>query len=513
MNNRSRIFNSIRNIAVSTLIQVLTLILSFISRTLFIKYLGSEYLGINGLYTNILSVLSLAELGMGTSIIYALYKPLAENNTEKLAELMNFYKTAYRVIALIVATVGSALIPFLSFFIKTDSVIPHFRLYYILFLANSVCSYLFIYKSSIINADQRYYITKTNTFIFDLLRNVLQIVLLILTHNYILYLVIQIICTLGGNISIAIKANKRYPFLKNKKAKLPSDEKHKIFDNIKSVFVYKLGGVILNNTDNILISKIIGTICVGLYSNYILVVNAIETFTTLLFSSMTGSIGNLNATSSRKESLDVFESLNFMRFWIFGFCSIAFLSLLDSFVVLWLSTDYRLEHIVIVAIAFNVYVKGMSFSTSDFRDTTGMFRQTKYIFLFTAALNLILSIILGLKIGLSGILFATGISRILTNVWYEPVVMYKQYFKQSSVKYFMRQILYFILTFVAYIPVYFFNKLIPEVTFVHFIYRVIFTAIVPNVIFLLATFKLKEFQYLKDKIKLIFSKKLRNYHE
>lgn len=503
MNNKSRLFNSARNVSVTLFIQLLSLIFSFASRTLFIKYLGSEFLGINGLYSNLLTMLSLAEMGVGTSIIYTLYKPLAEKNTEKLAALMNFYKTAYRVIALIVAVIGLAFVPFLDFFIKTDTEIPHLTLYYLLFLGDSVCSYFFIFKASIISADQRYYIRKTNNFIFDVITNILQIVVLVLTHNYTFYLVVKILCTLGCNISIAIQANKLYPFLKNNKARIGKEERNAIFKNVKSVFVYKFCGFFINNTDNILISKIVSTATVGLYSNYLILVNAVNTFVTVVFTSLTGSIGNLNATSTREESRKVFEGLNYFRFLIYGFCSVAFMSLLDSFIVLWIGTDYRLNSMTVIAIALNVYISGMALSTSDFRDTTGLFHQTKYILFFTAAINLGLSIFLGIKIGIAGILISTGISRILTNVWYEPYVLYRDYFKSSPVKYYLKQLYYLAITFIAYLPSHYFTKLIPEVTIEHFILKIIFTAIVPTLIIFAATFWMRDFKFLLSKVQFI----------
>lgn len=500
MNEKSRTENTKINIGVNTGIQIMTLIVSFISRTVFIKILGEEYLGISGLFSNILNILSLAELGIGTSVVYALYKPIAENDREKISQLMKFYKTTYRIIALVVLAFGLLFIPFLDFFVKTDEEIPHLTLYYLLYLANSAASYLLIYKSSILNADQRYYVLKINRFVFEMLKHVLQISVMVLTHNFLFYLVVQIICTIGSNLSISRRVDKLYPFLKEHSGKLPGEEKRAILANVKNIFIYKIGGVILNNTDNILISKILGTVIVGYYSNYLLIVNAVTTFTTLIFSSITGSVGNLNASASPKESLRIYNLLHYISFWIHGFCAVAVMSLISDFVALWVGLEFRVDSFAVFAISVNLFLSGTVSINAVYRNTTGLFKDIKYIFVFTSVLNIVLSIVLGMKIGLGGILIATAISRILTTVWFEPYTILKKYFNTGYLSYFLRQIEYTAITVLAYVPIYFLNKMLPQITMVNFMVKVVFTAVIPNLVFLLCTFKTEEFSLLKHRI-------------
>ena len=268
MIEKSRTSNSIRNIVVSVGCQLATLVLSFITRTLFIHILGTDYLGINGLFSNILSVMSLADLGFGTAIVYTLYRPLMENDQKQISAVINFYGKVYTIVAAIMLIVGVGIVPFLKYLVNLENELPFLHLYYILFLLDSVCSYLYVYKSAVLEADQKNYIVKTNRTVFLLITNVVKLIVLYCTRNYFSYLIVQIIGTLLSNISIYRIAEKKYPYLRNSNEQLGKTEKKSIIDNVKSLFLYKIGGVILNSTDNILISAIVSTTVVGLYSNY-----------------------------------------------------------------------------------------------------------------------------------------------------------------------------------------------------------------------------------------------------
>lgn len=502
MNQNSRTKNSIRNLVVTLGCQVVTLALSFIVRTYFINILGTDYLGINGLYTNILTVLSLAELGIGSAIGFSLYKPVAYNDKDKISALMSFYKKAYLVIAGIVAVVGLALVPFLSFLVKTEREIDHLVLYYLLFLANSVVSYLFAYKSTLLYVDQRNYVVKITHTVFSLFSNAGQLIILFLTRDYIFYLVVQVLCTFLNNVVVSIVVDKNYKFIKHNKSQLSKEERKDIFTNIRAMFVYKIGGVLVNNTDNILISKIISTTAVGLYSNYTLVVNAVVNYLDMIIGSATGSIGNYNAQSEGKDSQKLFEAVSLFNYWIYGFSAVALYSLLDDFITIWLSTtNYLLDEKTLIAIVLNTFVMGISTSTATFRSTTGLFRDTKYIFAFTAVLNIIFSIILGIKIGLCGILFATSISKLLTNFWFEPYKLYNKYFGMSCKTHFLRKGLITILTIISCIIIRFIFSFLPPVDKFVFALEMVIVAIVPNVIFFLIYHKTEEFKYIVSKLK------------
>ena len=278
----SRIYNSTKNIILGIVSQILTLILNFGTKIVFVRILGAEYTGINGLFSNVITILSVAELGMGSAIIYSMYKPLAENDQKRISELMNFYKKIYNIVAITIFIIGIGLVPFIKYLVNTSVEIEHINVYYLLFLINTVASYIFASRTVILNANQKLYIIKIYNFIIYFIQCILQIVILLLTRNFIFYLIVQILSTLITNIVGAIITEKMYPYIKQK-SELPKDERKKIFENMKSMLYYKIGGVILNNTDNILISILVGTVWVGYYSNYLIVISAIEAFTTIVF--------------------------------------------------------------------------------------------------------------------------------------------------------------------------------------------------------------------------------------
>lgn len=501
MQNKSRTYNSIKNILFGLGSQVIILIFNFVSRTIFIKVLGTEYLGVNGLFSNILTVLSLAELGIGNAIIYSIYKPLANNDKEKINAIMNLYKKLYNIIAIVILVIGLALVPVLQYLVKTEIEMDKVILYYILYLINSVVSYLFASRTAILNADQKMYIIRTYTMIFTVIQQIIQIILLYATHNFIVYLLVQIFFTFITNLYGAMKAHRMYPYIRGK-ISLCKDETKIIFTNIKSVFLYRFGGVILNNTDNILISIIVGTVYVGYYSNYYMVINAITTFTTIMFSALTASIGNLNTEEGSKRKYEVFKIIDFCSAIIFGFISVCLLILFNDFITIWIGEQFIIDKLTVFAIILNFYLVGRLNPVSTYRDTIGMFCKTRYIFMITAIINIILSIILGKIFGMFGIVIATAIARLITNIWYEPLILYKDYFKISISEYWKNNMYYIICTMLNYIITYFICNNIQVENIIEFIYKTIICCIINIILYVVEYCKKREFIEMMKMVKI-----------
>ena len=499
MDSTSRVKNSMRNMIFGIGSQAIVLLINFISRSIFIYILGVKYLGINGLFSNILNLLSLADLGMGTAMMYSMYKPLAEKDERKLAALTQYFKKIYYLIATAITLIGISLVPFLNNLVNLDNPIRHLEIYYLLFLADSVASYLFSYKTLIIYSDQKLYLLKMYSFSFVIIKFLVQTGIIFITHNYILYLVVQVVCTFLCNMLSARAADKIYPYI-HEKRELQKDEKKKIFSDVKAIFLYKIGGVILNSTDNIIISIIIGTIFVGYYSNYTMIVNSILIFTTTIFNSIHSSVGNLNTSNDREYQYKVFNTLNFSAFWIFGFCSICLYVLFNDFISLWVGEKYILETTVVQMIVFNFYLAGILNPISVFRDTTGLFKSTKYIPIVSALINIAFSIILGKTMGMFGIFAATAIARLSTNFIVEPRVLMKKYFDKKSIGYYVKSILYFIVLIISLIVTYMTCSLINGRDILGFIMEMIVCAILPNTIFLLVFFKTDEFKFIYNKV-------------
>ena len=506
--NKCRIYNSRKNIAFGFGNHILVTLLNFASRFIFIKILGEEYLGINGLFSNILTVLSLADLGIGNAITYSMYKPLAEGNKEKISALMNFYRKMYNIIAVAVTVIGLCMLPFLELLVNTEQPVPHLHIYFILFLADSVVSYLLANRSAILTADQKLYITKAYQLVFQILKSIFQIIVLLITHNFIFYLIVQVLSTFASNVCGAIITKKIYPFL-NKKAELKKSEKKKIFGNIKSVFIYKISGVILNNTDNILISVIVGTVSVGYYSNYTMIVNAITTFTNIVFSAINSSVGNLNAEKNKEKQLKIFYVINMLCNWLFGFCTICLLVLVNDFITLMFGEKYVLDIFTTFIIGINFYMAGSLNPIWIYRDTTGLFKETKYVATITAILNIILSILLGNIWGIFGILVATAISRLLTNIWYEPHVLFKSFFKTSAKPYIKKQLKNVICLLTSYALISLIFSGLGNPTIISFVVKIFVSVVLSNLFYWLMNRKTEEYQYIKENVLLKYIQKIK----
>lgn len=498
--NQSRVVKSKKNILFGITYQIITVVANFIVRTVFIKTLSSEYLGINGLYSNILSVLSLAELGVGSAILYSMYKPLKENNIDKLIKINYFYRKIYSFIGICVFILGILIIPFLNIIVNVQEDMYNIVLYYVLFLLNTVSSYFLIYKTSIVTADQNEYILKIVNSISTIIRASLQILSLIFLKNYLIYLVIQLLISILTNYINSKIAEHKYPYIKEKR-ELDKEEKKSIFENVKSMFLYQVGGVILNNTDNIIISIICGTSLVGLYSNYYMIISAIETTLAILFTSINSSIGNYNTERDSDSQYKLFKILNLISVWIYGFSSICFGILFQDFIQLWAGKDYLLDYSVVLISTVNFYIRGMLYPIWCFRNTTDLFKRTKNIMIVAAVLNIVLSIVLGKLWGIFGILLATALSRICSNVWYEPKILFKEIFKKDVKKYFLNNIKEFIILLIIFTLVYaisFTVRLNNE--FLQLFIKLIICIIIPNVIMFIRFYRTKEFKYLSSKL-------------
>lgn len=503
----SRIKNSIRNIKYAVVGQFSALLISLASRMVFVHILNAEYLGINGLFTNILSILSLAELGIGSAIIYSMYKPLSEKDEIKLTALMGLYRKAYITIGVAVAAAGAALTPSLEYFVKEMPDVPYLQLIYLMFVANSSISYFFSYKRSLIIADQKRYIATLYRYSFYFLLNAAQIVILLLTKNYILYLGLQIICTFAENICVSIKADRLYPFLKGKNnACLNENDKKAIIRNVKAMLFHRIGSIIVMGTDNLLISKYVGVVAVGLYSNYLLIINALNSVFGLGFESITASIGNLGVTETNDKKIFIFKCMDLAVFWAFGFASICLINLFNPFIKLWLG-DYIFPAPVVLLIVLNFYLTGRRKSVLTFRDAFGLFWYDRYKPLFEAGINLIASVIMAKKIGIAGVFIGTTISTLTTCFWVEPFVLYKYGFKSPVRTYFIKYVIWTVFAFAAGIITSLICSVFANNTLVDFLAKMTVCIIVPNILFAAAFWKTEEFQYLSAVFKNILNRR------
>lgn len=505
MKQRSRTENSIINSAMSIVTQVLTVVLNFAVKTVFIKMLNDEYLGVNGLFTNIITMLSLADLGIGIAIPYSLYKPLANKDEHKINVLMNFYKKVYTIIGIAVLLIGLSLTPFLGLIIKDiPKNVPHLSLIYILFVIHSASSYFFVYKKFLIDSDQKGYITSRIIFTFSTLLSIIQIILLVTTKNYILFLLSSIILVIIQNIYISSKANKLYPFIRNKTdEKLEKEDMEGIKKNVSSLFIYKVGTVIMNGTDNIIISKFIGLIIVGFYSNYVLIINSITTVLNQIFNAITSSIGNLVVTTNKKRSKEVYDNLNFANFWLYALFGVCIIVLINPFINIWIGKKYVMGFSIVFLLVLNFYVLGMQSVTNSFRNAYGLFWIAKYRPIIMVIINIVISVVLVQFIGIEGVLIGTLISRLVTTAWLDPYIVHKYGFEISPKSYYIDYLKYLVIFIAISIILNYFVSMIAINNIFILILIAILVVISVNVILVLLFFKTSEFNYFYDKIKKI----------
>ncbi|HAT4150005.1 TPA: sugar translocase, partial [Clostridium perfringens] len=485
MNKNGRIKNSIRNALVGVVGQIIIVFINFISRSIFIKFLSTEYLGINGLFSNILTILSLAELGVGTAIVSSMYRPIANSDYKKISALMNLYSNVYKIIGLIIAFTGILLTPFIHIIIKDVGNISNIKIIYLIFLANTVISYFYAYKRSIISADQREYINSICRYICTIIRTTLQIIILYTTKNFILYLIVQVMCTVLENLFISIKADKMYPFLKEyKKEILDKNEKNKIIKNIKALMIYKVSSVMLDGTDNIIISAFVGVKSVGLLSNYNLIMSSLNMMVSQVTIAFTASIGNVTSKENNDKQIEVFNILMFITFVLYGISSIFLLLFLNQFISIWIGEQYVLDKSTIIVLVLNYFIYGMQNIIWTYRSAMGLFVYGRFRPIISAIVNVVVSTILAKYIGMIGVLLGTTITRVTTNIWYDPIIIFKYGFKRTVKQYYKEYIKYFVSLIIMIITSsYFLSFISIESTFISLIKRIIICLIITFITF------------------------------
>lgn len=501
--------SSLKNLIIAFIGQGFGLIISFVSRIIFIKVLSTEYLGINGLFTNILTMLSLVELGVGQAMTFSLYKPLSKDNTEKVKSLMYLYKKAYTVIGIVVSILGILFLPFYKYLINDIPNINNLNIIYLLFVMNTAVSYFYSYKRSLIICDQKRYIATIYRYGFYFILNVVQIIILIITKNYILYLILQVIFTWLENFFVSKKANKMYPYLLDKEInKLDRKETIEIKKNVKAMLYHKIGGVVVNSTDNILISKFVGLIAVGIYSNYYLIIIAIETITSQFFNAIIASVGNLGAVETKAKVKKTFETTFFLNFIVYGIISINLLILFNPIISVWLGRKYIFNYSIVIIITICFYLKGIRKTCLTYRDALGLFWYDRYKPIIESIINLIVSIILAIKYGVLGIFIGTIISTVLTSLWIEPYVVYKYYFKSKVSDYFIRLIKYTLLTIGVYFICYNICLIFNIDNVITILLKLILTTCISSLIFFIFFRGTVEYKNVKNIIKNLKGSKL-----
>lgn len=442
----SRTDKSIKNIYISLGMYIFQLLFSIINRTIFIKLLGSEYLGISGLFSNILAFLTLVESGIGNAMVFALYKPLKEKDIEKIKSIMKLYDKLYLIVSSAVLIIGISLTPFLNVFIKDmPKDIPLLRIYYVLYVLNCAISYLFSYRRTILICDQKLYISNlVRTISFTLLA-VIQAIVLLITHDFLFYLIVMIFMTVFENLLVSYIATKKYPYLKEKKVKtLDTCTKTEIKKNVGAIFIQKVGNAVIDSTDNIILSKFVGIVAVGIYSNYVMIINVATRLMDTIFSSLSASVGNLLVDEKSNHSKWVFDRMMFICSIMHGGLAVGMYCMLNPLIRNWLGKKYEFEMLVVFIICLNFYLRGVRRPINIYKEAGGVFWKDRYRTIIEAITNLVVSIPFTLKYGIFGTLLGTTISMMSFSFWYEAYLVYKNVFKMKFIDYTKQQFYYLV---------------------------------------------------------------------
>lgn len=500
----SRVENSIRNTIYALSTQIFSMLMSFAVRTVFIYTLGKDYLGFNGLFNNIFSILSLTELGMGIAIVYSMYKPVAQEDHRKIAALLNLYRTFYRLVGFIVAALGLSLLPFLNYLVSGIRDIPELEIIYLLYLSSSVISYFFVYKKSILIVYQQDYISSRINLIINSIQGIIQIAILILWHNYILYLIILILAVFFDNMLNSLYVDYKYQYLKEYRSeRVDKETKQKIYTDVKALFVSKISSAIVTSTDNLLISAFISTIILGLYSNYMMLINVVNVITSRILDSLTGSVGNLIAVESIERVYLIFKRVWFINYWLVAFSSMSFFILANPFITLWVGKSYLLSSGIIFMVALNLFMRLIRNTFIMFNNAFGHFVELKKKNIIEPIINIVASLlfILVFKMGIIGVLLGTFISNITTNFWFEPYLIFKkcqislkEYFKIAG-NYLLTNIVAGGLTYILC------DICLTGNSWVLFLIRIIICCVAINLVIILFYRKTDEYQYFMMLVK------------
>lgn len=511
MSTKSRTEYSLLNIMTGVGGYIISVLLSLVNRMVFTRTLPIAYLGVGGLFTNVLSMLSLAELGVGNAIVYALYKPLAEKDEKKVASLVRIFRNAYATIGIVILALGVALTPLLPLIIGSQPDI-HESIYliYFIFLISTVSSYFFTYRSSLLVAAQQNYIVTGINYSVLSIQEIVQAVYLFYTHNYIGYLVIRFI----GNLIVYVWTSqvvvKKFPYITDKTVQpLGKNEKKQIFANVRDLMIYKISGVLVNGTDNIITTFFDGLSITGLASNYTLLTNTLNALFSQVFNGITASVGNLNAIESEEKKYSLFKMTNLMNFWLYSWGTIGIIFVSTDLVKLLFGESYELAVNIPIVLAINFYTVGMQNSIWVFKHTMGLFKYGRFTQTGTAVLNLLFSVLLGYKLGLFGILLATFLARLLTNLWYDPYIMYKKAFKRNPLEYLVKYAMFLLIFTFEAIVCWSLCQFILGFSLLSILCKMLICSLIPNVVFVVVFKNTEEFKYVKTATQALFGKLLK----
>lgn len=488
--------NASRNIVFGVILKAYQILVPFLMRTAMIYLMGVQYLGLNSLFTSVLQVLNLAELGVGSAMIYSMYKPIADDDNTTICALMKLYRTYYRMIGLVIAVVGCTLTPFIPYLIKSD--VPAGINIYILYLLNlgaTVLSYwLFAYKNSILQAHQRNDVVSKVTLLTNTIQYGLQLFVLWAFHNYYLYVIVMLATQALTNIVTAVCADKLYPQFKPK-GKVDKIQVQRINQRIKDLFTSKIGGIIYDSADTIVISAFLGLTVLAVYQNYFYILNAITGLIAVVFQACMAGIGNSIVMESKEKNYRDLNKFTFIITWVAGFCSVCLLCIYQPFMELWVGKDLVLSLSAVVCFVVYFFVRQFNGLFNLYKDASGMWHEDRLRPLAAALTNLVLNLILVQFIGIYGILLSTVLAIICVGMPWLLHNLFTVIFEKKHMWHFIGRLAkYTLVVFISCVVTYFICSRFSLGVIPTILVRGVICLIVPNLIYYLVFRRTKEFQ-------------------
>lgn len=448
----SRAQNTKRNLFSGLIRQGLSIIFPFFIRTLILYRLGEEYQGLNGLFTSVLAVLNLTDLGFSTAVVYILYKPVAERDFSTVCAIMSYLKKVYRIIGFVVLGIGLFILPFLQHFIK-GSYPANINIYvlYMIYLANSVISYwLFAYKSALLNAMQRMDIIDNISTVTRTLMYIIQIAVLLIFENYYIYIIFLPFSTIVNNLLLEYFSRKYFPWI-NPGGIISANIKSDLVKQVRGIFINRIGDVARNGTDNIFLSSLVGLTAVAVYNNYFYIYSALYGISLVIANSMGASVGNSIVQESVEKNYKDMCRFTFMYAWFTGVCAICMCCLYQPFMMLWMRGNERLMLPDRDMMLFCVYFYAITMNNirNQYINGVGVYWELRLCYVLEAVGNIALNLILGYFFGITGILLATLITIVVFNFISRNTVLFRNYFRKGMKAFYLAHSAYTVVTVVV----------------------------------------------------------------
>lgn len=491
---------AIKNTIWSTISYIISMVLGLIVQPIFIQTLGTEYLGLSGLFGNIFSMISLVELGVGSSIVYHLYKPVAENDVTRIKSLMQFYKKCYRIVAALILLISLITLPFLPLIVGDTTIeYPIVVAIFLLFMLDIVCSYLLSYKRSILYATQNNYIMDISHIIYIVLLDVVQIIVLFATHDYVLYLAIKVIFKILENLFVTLYVNKKFGQYCGQAKALPKNVVKDIIKKVRGLLYHKIGVFLVAGTDNIIISMFLGVSTVGLYSNYNYIIATLNTAINQTFRSLISGVGNLIVTEKTDHVFRTYRRLNFLNLWFAIMATTGIYVVMESFISLWVGKEYILAHNVLVTLTVYEFVYLMKITPSIFKEGSGIFYEDRFVPILESVVNIGMSILLLQFFGLAGVFMGTICCHLITHVYTYPALVFKKVFHKKYADYFKIVIPELILAIICVVITAFISKMVVLGNpLLEVIKNILLTLAIPNIIIWIFYHEYDEYKYFKN---------------